>query len=228
MEIRDYLAILWRRRWILVLVPALVLVGIIVQAVRAHPSYTATARMIATRIPQETPTTVFRYDEYYNYLASEYTLDDFTEVIRGNVFASDVAQALKAQGIDLTPAKVQDAISVSRRNRALAITVTATTPEEALAIARTAAQVLEQHGTAYFGFTDPQRQALIKTIDQPVEAKSNRTRLVLIWVAELLVGIVGGILVAFFVDYLVDTLDAPEAAQAALGLPVLGVVQVRR
>jgi capsular polysaccharide biosynthesis protein len=229
MELRAYLAILWRRRWIAVILPALVLAGVIVQALQSRPSYTATARLMVTRLPREVPPEVFRYDEYYLYLTNEYTVDDFTEVVRGNVFAADVARAVaETTGLQLSAGDVQGALSVERRNRALTIRASSTDPQRAVEIARAAAQTLEARGTAYFGFDDPSRRAIIVVIEQPLGAVSDLRRQQLWWLLQLAVALIGGVLVAFLVDYLADTLDSAEAVQDALGLPVLGVIPVRR
>jgi len=229
MELRAYLAILWRRRWIALILPALVLAGVVLQAMQSRPSYTATARLIVTRVPQEAPPDVFRYDEYYLYLTNEYTVDDFTEVVRGNVFAADVAQRLaQTTGMQVSAGEVQGALSVERRNRALTIRATSFDPQRAVAIAQAAAQTLEERGTQYFGFDDASRRAIISVIEQPLGAASDTRRQQMLWALQLAVAVVGGVLVAFLVDYLADTLDTAEAVQDALGLPVIGVIPVRR
>ncbi len=229
MELRAYLTILWRRRWVALTLPALVLIGVVIQALQSRPNYTATARVIVTRIPQQAPPDVFRYDEYYLYLTNEYTVDDFTEVVRGNVFAADVAQTLvQTTGLQISPEEVQGSLSVERRNRALTIRATSSDPQRAVAIAQAAAQTLEERGTQYFGFDNPSRQAIISVIDQPLGAASDRGRQQLLWLLQLAVAFVGGVLIAFLVDYLADTFDTAEAVQDALGLPVIGVIPLRR
>jgi len=229
MELRAYLAILRRRGWIAIILPALVLAGVIVQVVENRPSYTATARVIVTRLPQMAPSDSFRYDEYYLYLTNEYTVDDFTEVVRGNVFAADVARAVaETTGRQLSASDVQGALSVERRNRALTIRASSSDPQVAVAIARAAAETLSARGTAYFGFDDPSRRAVISVIEQPLAAASDLRRQQLWWLLQLMVALIGGVLVAFLVDYLADTLDTAEAVQDALGLPVLGVIPIKR
>ncbi|MCS7050613.1 MAG: Wzz/FepE/Etk N-terminal domain-containing protein [Thermomicrobium sp.] len=225
MELRAYLTILWRRRWLVALVPALALVAIAVQALQYQPRYTATASVVVTRFPQEVPSDVYRYDEYYLYLTNEYTVDDFTEVIRGNVFARDVAQrASELLGTALAPHQVQASIDVRRRNRAVLLSVTANDASRATAIARSAVDLLRERGTQYFGFTDPDRQVIVQVVNEPRDAVADTARTRLIWAVQLLLAVAFGIFLAFLADYLADALHDPEDIRRALGVPVLAVV----
>jgi len=224
-ELRAYLAVLWRRRWLVALVPGLAFLAILVQALQYRPHYTASAAVIVTRLPQEAPRDVYRYDEYYLYLTNEYTVDDFTEVVRGNVFASDVAQrASELLGTPVEPGEVQGSITVTRRNRALLLTVTSPEASRAVAIATAAVERLRDRGTQYFGFSDPQREVIVQVIEAPNGAVADITRTRLIWAIQLVLALAVGIFLAFLADYLADTLHSPEDIRRALGLPVLAVV----
>ncbi len=225
MELRDYLAVLLRRWWLVALVPVLVLAVTLYQSARASTTYTATARLAVTRLPEEDPSPTFKYDEYYNFLASEYILDDFVEIVRGNVFASDVAKTIAAdRGVQVSPGEVQGAISASRVHRILTIDATSATPERAEIIAQAAAKTLEEKGTSYYGFDSPQRSAVIHTIQQPSGAAPNTSRQEVLLALEVLSGLFAGVLLAFIVDYFDDTLRTPEMVSAALGVPVVARV----
>ncbi len=225
MELRAYLAILWRRRWLVALVPAVALLSILVQALRYQPLWTASATVLVTRLPQEAPPDVYRYDEYYLYLTNEYTVDDFTEVVRGNVFARDVAErASGLLGAPVDPGEVQAALIVTRRNRAVLLSVTASDRQRAVAIAAAAVAVLRERGTEYFGFTDPQRQAIVQVIDAPTGAVPDTMRTRLIWTIQFVIALAVGIFLAFLADYFADSLHAPEDVRRVLRTPVLAVV----
>ncbi len=222
MELRGYLALLWRRRWLLIVIVALGSLAVAVQALRYQPRYTATAAVIVTRLPQEAPPDVYRYDEYYLYLTNEYTVDDFTEVVRGNVFASDVARrASELLGRPVSPGDVQGALNVTRRNRAVLLSITGLEADRTLAIARAAVELLRERGTAYFGFTDPARQVIVQVIDEPRSAVPDTGRARLIWVIQLVVTIALGVFLAFLADYFADTLATPEDVRRVTGLPTL-------
>jgi len=224
-ELKAYLAILWRQRWLVLFVPAVALLAIIVQAIRYQPRYTASAAVIVTRLPHETPADQYRYDEYYLYLTNEYTVDDFTEVVRGNVFASDVAQrAAAALGTSITPGEVQGSLSVTRRNRAVLLSVSAPDAQRAVAIAQAAVAALRERGTQYFGFTDPAREVIVQVIDDPQSAVPDTTRTRLLWAIQLVVAFVIGVFLAFLADSLSDALHNPEDVRRALDLPVVTVI----
>jgi len=222
MELRAYFSILWRRRWIALIVVAVALLAIIIQAVSYQPRWTASATVIVTRLPQETPPDEYRYDEYYLYLTNEYTVDDFTEVVRGNVFATDVARRAEALlGSPVEPGEVQGGISVTRRNRAILLSVTAPDPQRAVAIATAAVEALRERGTQYFGFSDPQRQVIVQVVEQPNSAVPDTMRTRLLWVIQFIVALVVGIVLAFLADYFADALYTSEDIQRALRTPVL-------
>lgn len=225
MELKDYLDIL-RRRWYLVaIVPVIVLVGVVYQAARFSPSYTATAQIAVTSRPEQATTPDYRYDNYYAYLTSEYILDDLVEVVRGNVFAADVAKTIAdTHGVQVSPGQVQGAMGSSRVNRILTLTATASDPQRAVMIVQGAAATLQAKGASYFGPDSPGRSAMFEMIQQAEGAGANTQRQNLILVLQVLVALFAGVLLAFLVDYLDDTLRSPEHVTATLGLPVIGTI----
>lgn len=227
MELRDYLAVLGRRWYIAALVPVLVLAGVLVQASQTRPSYTATAQIAVTRTPEQPPPQpdFFLYDGYYAYLSSEYLLDDLVGVVRGNVFANDVARTLAAtKGVQISPDEIQAAITSDRLNRILSIHATSADPNRAVLIAQAAATTLEQKGASFFGLNGPGNGANMAMVQTPAGAASNSRRQEFLQALEVLVAIFAGVLLAFLVDYLDDTLRTPETVTATLGVPVIGSI----
>jgi capsular polysaccharide biosynthesis protein len=228
-ELKAYLAILWRRWYVVVLVPAIVLMGVLYQSRRTNPTYTATAKLSVVRAAQQANNPdVNQYNGYYQYLASEYALDDLVQVVEGNVFADDVAAHIKSDsGADVSAGEVQGALQSSRINRILTISATSTTPDRAVLIASEAAKTLEQNGTNYFK-TSPDVAASIQTIQKPLGAGENTSKRLLLYLMQIAVAVFAGVLIALFIDYLDDTLRTPESVSTALGLPVLGVIPDER
>lgn len=224
MELKAYLNTLWRRWYIVVLVPAIVLAGVFYQSRRTNPTYTATAKMSVVRSSEQPNNPNFQYDGYYQYLASEYALDDLVEVVQGNVFANDVSSQIKADtGQVVSPGEIQGDIQSSRVNRIMTISVTSTDPQRAQMIAAEASKTLEKKGTAYFK-TTPDVTASIQTIQQPLGAAENTSKRLLLYIMQIAVAVFAGVLIALFVDYLDDTLRTPESVTTALGLPVIGEI----
>lgn len=227
MELKDYLAVLWRRWYLVVLVPILVLGGVLYQAANAHPTYTATTRLAVVRQPEPDPTTApyFRYDDYYTYLASEYLLDDLVEVIRGNVFAGDVAQTIAStDGVQISPGEIQADVTSARINRILTVQVTSTDPSRAVMIAQAAGKTLEQKAGSYFGYNSATQKAIVNTVQTADGAAPNTHRTQLLEALQVVVGLFAGVLIAYLVEYLDDRLRSPDTVTAALGLPVIGAI----
>ncbi|HET9017276.1 MAG TPA: Wzz/FepE/Etk N-terminal domain-containing protein [Thermomicrobiaceae bacterium] len=227
MELKDYLSVLWRRWYIVVLVPILVLAGVLYQQSHAHPIYTATTRLAVVREPEPAPATpsYYSYDNYYAYLASEYLLDDLVEVVHGNVFASDVAHTIATtKGIQMSPGEVQAALGGDRLNRILTITATSTDRSQAVMIAQAAGETIKAKAGSYFGYKTPAQQVSITTVQTANDAVPNTHRTLLLAALQVAVGLFAGILIAYFVEYLDDRLRSPETVSAALGVPVIGAI----
>ena len=225
MELRSYLAVLARRWYIVLLVPALVLAAVIVQFVQSKPTYTATTQLSVLR-QEEQPnlTDRFKYDGYYALLASEYALDDLVKTVQGNVFAQDVSARIQQDtGAGVDPALIQRSITSSRLNRILTINVTSTDRQQAVLIASESAKTLEAKGLGYFQPTDPS-PASIQTIETATDARANTLKRLLLYVLQLLVAVFAGLVLAFLVDYLDDTLRGADAVALALDLPVVGLI----
>ena len=227
MELKEYLAILLRRWYFVVVVPLLVLAGVIYQASQTTTTYTATLRMAVARTPDAPAPEedFFRYDQYYAYLASEYLIDDLVEVVRGNVFAADVSRMLMAsEGIEVSPGEIQGSLASERINRILTIRITSGDPNRAVVIAQAAAATLEEKAGNYFNFPNASDIVSVTPVQLPENASANSQRQQLILALQVIIGLFAGVLIAFLVDYLDDTLRSPETASAALGLPVVGTI----
>ena len=51
--------------------------------------------------PQANDPNFYTYANYYNFLATEYAIDDLVEVVNGNVFADAVTQTLQGPDFNL-------------------------------------------------------------------------------------------------------------------------------
>lgn len=227
MGLKAYLAILARRWWLVLLVPALVFLGVVAQYATGKPTYTASTELSVVRNQQQPDlNSQYKYDDYYALLASEFALDDFVKTVRGNVFAQDVANQIQQDtGRQIKPEVIQRAITSERVHRILTINVADKNPDEAVLIAAEAAKVLEAKGLGYFKLSDGST-ASIQTIEQATKAKANTFKRILLYLVQLLMALFAGVAIAFFVDYLDDTLRGAEAVSGALGLPVLGLIPV--
>jgi capsular polysaccharide biosynthesis protein len=232
MELRRYWSIVWRYRWVVLALPFIVgLVSAVLFAL-TKPSYSA--RMQAQLViasPQGTPTAAqdyFRYDNYYNYLATEYAVDDMVEMINGNVFADAVAATLRGPdyGLPLRNEDVRGTFKARREHRVLIVDVTTGERERSMAIARAINLTLSRDPLKYFskgGLTTQQGAAPIM-IDQPLIAHSDLVRRGLNVVLQTVIALFAGLGLAFLLAYLDDRLRDADSTRDALGLPVLGQI----
>lgn len=227
MELRAYAGVIRRYWYVVVIVPVLVLAGVIFQASRAKTTYTSKTELSIVREGDQAPSSAVYglYNDYYNYLTSEYTLDDMVGLVQGNVFAQDVsAELAKTDGISMSTKDVQMALASSRLNRILTIQAKADSKTRAEAIAAAAGKVLEAKGVGFFGYKDPGTQAMIRTVQTASEATASTNRQRIILALQVIIGIIAGILIAFLIDYIDDTLRSPEMVSSSLRLPVIAAI----
>lgn len=222
MELKVYLQAL-RRRWpVIVALPLLVGLLAIAQELSRETSYAAQTRL---RVISELMNGNFtEYPQDDNFIASEYAIDDLVEAVRGNVFASAVAERVRATGIEISGDEVQSAIAANREHRVLTVTVRSPNPAQAEAIASEAAAELEAAAFDYIGVPSPDVGSVVRVIDLPSEASPDTSRMRLLLLLEVVAAIGAGVLLAFLLDYLDDTFHDGETAAATLGVPHLANV----
>lgn len=230
MELRRYWAIVWRYRVVVLALPFLVGLVTTLLFFAESPSYTAKMRAQVVLVPPQStaPDDFFRYDTYYTYLATEYTVDDLADVLNGNSFATVVAATLRGPefNLQLSDDQVFGTFKARRSHRVLEIDVQTGDPARSLAIARASMLTLQRDPLKYFtrGNLAPKQNAAILPIDMPLEARGNRvTRALNVIIQTVLAGF-AGLGLAFLLAYLNDRIRDPAEAQDALGLPVLGAI----
>jgi capsular polysaccharide biosynthesis protein len=224
LELKWYLQVLWRRWPAVLMLPLLVALLAVYQDSTRTQQYAANARLSVVRVPDPDPVGDFRFDEYYNYLASEFKIDDLVETVRGNVFAEAVAGRLQAAGTDASTGEVQGAISSDRQHRILSLTVTTTDPARSLEISRAAVAELESNPALYLDVPENGAGASVRAIQIPHDAGVDTARVRLMLILGVIVAFGFGVLLAFLLDYLDDTLYDTDTTAAALNLPVLASV----
>jgi len=222
MELKVYLQAL-RRRWPIVLaLPLIVGLLAVVQDASRDPSYTTDARLRVISEQIDGDYTDYPADD--NFIASEYAIDDLVEAVRGNVFASVVAERLRASGMDIGDHEVESAISADREHRVLSVHFRSGDPSRAEAIAREATAELETAAFDYIGLPSPDSGQVVTVIDRPGNAGPDTSRARLLLILQVVAAAGAAVLIAFLVDYLDDTLHDGEATAATLGLPHLANV----
>jgi len=230
MELRRYWATLWRYRRIVLALPAIVLiVSLLLWAIKP-PSYGAILKVQLVLAPPQGTNTgdYFHYDNYYNYLATEYAVDDITEVLNGNVFANAVATTLRGPdfGLDVKDADIRGSFVARRTHRVLIVDINTGDRDRTIAVSRAVTLTMQRDPVKYFtkGDLASQQGAAALTIEQPIEASGDRVKRLLNVALQTVIALFAAIALAFLLDYLNDRLRDAEGTGRALGLSVLGEI----
>lgn len=228
MELKSYLMVLLRRWPAIVILPLLVGLFAIYQDMSRVTQYTAEARLSVVRIPDQAPVEDFQYDDYYNYLTSEFKIDDLVETVAGNVFAGAVAERSAAIGAPVDATTVQQVMSEERQHRVLSIMATTTEADRSLQIVQAAVAELEENANMYLDTPADEAGAMVRVVEYPNEASTDTTRARILLLLGVIAAFGAGVLLAFLVDYLDDTLYDAENVSIATRLPVLASVPEKR
>jgi capsular polysaccharide biosynthesis protein len=228
LELKHYLRTVARRWPIILLVPLLVALLSVYQLTVRDATFTAHLAAVVTRHPDPQQSGEYQYDAYYNYVASEFAIDDLVEAVSGNVFAEAVAARARAEGAGVSGNDVQSALDANRRHRILNVDVHSRDRDQAEVIARAAAAELEERAFNYLGVDAAGTTAIVSMIERPGSAERDVSRLQLLLLVQLIAAFGAGVLLAFLLDYLDDTLYDAEAAELALQLPHLASVPLER
>jgi capsular polysaccharide biosynthesis protein len=249
MELDRYGLVIRRRLRLIVAIVALTALVSAVYALIAPSSYTASTELLIDPIsPQGANATTYYYPPYYQELAAQFILDDFTGVIEGTTFSEQVIATLKQSpqaDVKAFAAKfktIDDAqrlskqFTINRINRLLQIQVQASTRNEALAIAAAADQIVKQQGSLIFaqltqaqtgqGQAPPQIATVsVGVSDAPhITLKPSRLHEGLSWLLRTAVGLVAALAIVLILHYFDDRLYDTYDVREMLGVPVLGTV----
>ncbi len=216
MELRLYWQII-RRYWIPVVV--LLAIGLAVAYqyyITNRPTYQAVTVVNLVQIPSSNDT----YSGYYANASSEYAADEFTKILSGNTFMTEVADQLKEASINLSPDELKGMVSTESKHRILTITINHPNQTTALQTARAVANILENRAS---DFVKP-RQVNANILDMPTQANLSGGRTLLLAGVRVLAGLIAGIGLAFLLAYLDHTIRTQSEVAETLGLPVLGAI----
>ena len=231
MELREYWSILRRRWWIPVLLGSLVALISLVQLrpwQARPPAFAASLRMLVGVLPAAGEDVAAYYDpRYYAWLTSEYLVDDFTEVVRSELFAANVSKRLADQNIDVPPGAIQGSAATGKQHRIITLSFNWPDAAELQIIADAAAAELSENATFYFQQLGNDG-AGITVIDPPiVGAVGGGVRDQVELPLRVALGFLVGVGIVFLLHYLDDSVRR-RADVEALGMAVLGEIPPRK
>jgi capsular polysaccharide biosynthesis protein len=222
MELRTYWKIV-KRRWLLVVIPAAVVVVIGLATYRSPaPGYNVGVRFIVGQAPSAA---AFQSDEerLANWHASEYIAHSLNDWVRGGQFAELVSARLAAQGIAVPAGAVQGSINADNTRSQLVLYMNHGDPALLEAMMQAAMAVLVEQNSVGLPQLGGER-AVVNPLDQPlVQRNPSGLRSQLDLPLRLLLAVAAGIGLALLVEYL-DPTVRERAEVEALGLVVMGEI----
>jgi capsular polysaccharide biosynthesis protein len=226
MELRRYWNIALRRWWLILAITGIAAVLGIFWSVSQPQIYTASARVVISQIPAAPTDAYYNYDHYYNWLSSEYVLDDYTVILKSQVFATDVAKRLSSMQPMPSDGAIAGALSVSRENRIMTIDVSWSTPEGAKSLANAAADTVVENRMKYYGRPGTD-DISANVIDYAAGASSSSSKKLFNLALAVVLGLAAGLFLAFMADYLDDSIRDRSDVENYLGLPVVGAIPLQ-
>jgi capsular polysaccharide biosynthesis protein len=208
---RDYLAVLRRRWWIVPLVALVAVAAAWLVARSQTPLFRSTSRLLVTPGRPD--------------LGQQLTVEKQLRPMAQRVKTTDIARQVdETERLDLGADQVLSRIRAEAviDQGFVQIDVDDSDPRRAERIAGAVAQVFaQQHAAADVG--RPQAERLnVDVLDRPSPAAQIWPRTAALVLAAGLIGLLGGILLAFGIEYMDDTIKTADDVQRLLGLSALG------
>ncbi|HYF63886.1 MAG TPA: Wzz/FepE/Etk N-terminal domain-containing protein [Herpetosiphonaceae bacterium] len=225
MELRRYLAIIQRAWWLVLGLPALVLLLSLPTFRPDPPRYRVTAKVAVSHAAIGGNEILPDMNVYNSWQSSQFIVDDLPAILRSRAFAEEVsAWVAQNRGLTIDPAAVQGTYDLESQHRVFSIIVNADQPERATAIAAGSVAVLAEQGLRFWGRA-PSGGLDVAALDVPESATALSrwpqpvTKLAL----RLLLALLAGLGLAFVRHYLDQTVRE-RGDLDSLGLPVLASI----
>jgi capsular polysaccharide biosynthesis protein/Mrp family chromosome partitioning ATPase len=223
-SLERYVSILRRQWWVMVIVVILALAAAAVYVSSATPVYSASSKVVVGQ-----DQTFFNPAVSVNYQAFTSTI---SSLLQSNVVAADT---IKQLGLKMTPTKLLSNLSVSTQPSGAVIDVSYDDPDKARAvrILSTVGQtftflVNNKLATKSTGGESNQQPVSAAVFDpahgDPGQVSPHKIRVLAI---ALVLGLVGGLVLAFLRDALSGAIKSEDDAEAAYGAPIIGTLPRR-
>lgn len=226
MELYEYWQIFRRRWWLPVVLTVAVALISLVQLrpwQTPPPSYSASLRLLVGVLPAAGADSTSYDPYYYAWQTSEYLVDDFTEVVRSDLFARQVSKRLADQGLTIPAGAIQGNSATGKLHRILSLNLTWHNQQELQAITTATLAELQENTPFYFRQLGTDN-AIVSILDEPhINPIGPSLRQRLEFPLRLILAFLAGILLVFLLAYFDTTIHHRQELEA-LGLPVLGEI----
>lgn len=221
MELRQYWRIVLRRLWMVILLVAVVLGASLALRSPRPVLFQASMRFNVGLEPESKGGDYYSYDRYYAWLASEYLIDDLTEVVKSAAFAEAVSRELPDINFGA------GTITADKKHRIMTVRIVWGNEEELRSIAEATVRVIQEQSGDFFGQLGD-KEPDIRLIDPPSIAPAPRSlKEKLDLPIRLILALLAGLALTFLLDYLDDTVR-DRAELEAMGIEVLGEIPPAR
>ena len=212
MEFKDYVRVLRRRGWLIILLAVLTAGAAFAFSKMQTPVYEASARLLITSRP-----------DFGQTQAARELRRDFATYLRSSLRAGDVIEELQ---LDMTPFELLgDAqIAASTSENVVQVTVENTNPELAKAIARTWAEQLIIWRNEQNAALREEDRIKAQLLDEPTVAL-DRPQTTINTLAGGVFGALLGVVVVFLLEWIESGIvRRPEDVERYLDIPVVGTI----
>lgn len=225
MELRTYISVVWRWRWFALALAAATFVASLAIQTREPTLYTASIQLaLRPAIAQASTGDAPAREQYYEYTTAEYLNDDIMDVVQSPTFQTTVAKHAAAS----LGRPVNASIDAKKAHKLMKFNVTADTPEEAEAVAKSIATLLADPQADYFGMFVTFRPEITVVDDIVVAQTVAPSRVYLYMLLRVIIALVAGLGLSFLLEYLDDTLRSAREVETVTGLAVLAEIPARR
>ncbi|WP_094549309.1 YveK family protein [Petroclostridium xylanilyticum] len=217
MELREYLQIIRKRLWVVILITLL------------STTTSAVISFFVLKPIYQSNTTLYVFKKidtqggiaYNDLLVGNQLVKDYRELVKSRLVSSTVIQELGLK--DMTTSQMAAKLGVSLKNdtRLIEITAQDTDPEMAKEIANKVAEVFKKKVVELM---DVENVQIIDKAEVPLTPVKPKKELNVAIAA--FVGLMTGLGIIFLIEYLDNTIKTPEDVQKHLGLPVIGTISV--
>ncbi len=213
MQIKDYVNLLLKRGWIIILVAAATTVGAYAVSKLQTPIFRSTIKISVAPARSD----------YGLSLTIERVLRNYAAQIKTRKMAQTVIDNLK---LDITPETFLSELAIAAQldNNLIQVDVDDPDPNRAQYIANVLARTFVEDQTAKQSDIDRQNRLDVAILDDALPGELNRPKTKTNVLAGGVLGLLLGGLIVFALEYLDDTLKTAEDVDRFVGLTTLGAI----
>lgn len=216
MELKEYLLIIRKRLWIIVLTTIIAgLISYVISYYYLVDVYQTNTTLYVSRSSVDPGVNV----TYAELMTGMQLIRDYQELVKSRAVTEETALRLNIDGLTANVISKMVDVDVVTDTRVLKIISQSTNPQIAALIANEISEVFREKAVELMNVES------ISVIDDAVVPsapfKPNRKLNIII---AVFLGIMAGIGIVFLIDYFDNTIKTPEDVEKYLGLPVIGII----